>query len=324
MGALAGKLSRVVAIVAAAAGLWAPSADALPGTSFSGSYANAWGVRSYLGYVPSRYEPGVAVPLVVALHGCIESADAFRQLTRLDQLAEARNSVVVFPEQSPAASFMRCWNWFTQTQRGWGEPSLVAGITGVVAGRYTIDPKRIYVVGLSAGAAMAGVMGATYPDLYAAVGIGSGCEYDGLPCGPLGGVDPELAGRLAYGAMGARARVQPVVVFHGDRDAVIPPVNAVQIVRQWQATADWADDGADNGSIPRGPASSADGAAIGGQTYTVTSYVDGHGNELEQSWLVHGMGHAWSGGCGCEPYADPAGPDETRAMVDFFDRHPLP
>jgi poly(hydroxyalkanoate) depolymerase family esterase len=316
--------TSIVCAMLAAAG--SAGAAALPGTPFSGTFANASGARSYLGYVPSTYAPGVAMPLVVALHGCTQTADALRRLTELDRLAEARGFVVVFPEQSPGANPLRCWNWFAPAhmQRGSGEPSLIAGITRSVEQRVTVDPRRIYVAGLSAGGAMAAVMGATYPDLYAAIGVGSGCEYAGLPCSVLGGPDPRLAGRLAYRAMGARARTMPVVVFQGDRDQVVAPINAEQLVQQWLATGDWADDGAYDGSIPTTPTSRTTSRAPGRRSSTVTTYPDGHGAELVQSWLVHGMGHAWSGGCSCEPFADPSGPSESRVMVEFFLRHAMP
>jgi poly(3-hydroxybutyrate) depolymerase len=123
--------------------------------------------------------------------------------------------------------------------RGSGEPSLIAGITTWVHQHYTVDPRRIYVAGLSAGGAMASVMGASYPDFYAAIGIGSGCEYAATAtCAGWRSSDPSKAAQAAYTEMGARARVLPVVDFQGDRDYVVPPINADQLVQQWQLTAD--------------------------------------------------------------------------------------
>lgn len=301
-------------------------ATGLPGTYFAGTYANAAGARYYLGYVPSTYTPGTPVPLVVALHGCLETADAFRQLTRLDMLAEDDGFIVVFPQQSLAANPSACWNWFLpgDLHRGSGEPSIIAGITRLVQQHYTVDPGRVFVTGVSAGGAMSTIMGAAYPDLYAAVGVGSGCEYDGAPCSAAGGTDPTLAGTAAFQEMGARAREMPVLVFQGDSDVVVAPINAFQDIRQWQVTADWADDGSLDGSVPSEPQSTVDGQVPGGESYTVSRYVDGSGVELEQLWLVHGMGHAWGGGCTCEAFADPAAPDESRIMYGFFVHHPRP
>jgi poly(hydroxyalkanoate) depolymerase family esterase len=242
-------------------------------------------------------------------------------------LAEAKGFIVVFPQQSKDANNMNCWNFFQDAHmhRGAGEPAAIAGITRWVQQHYTVDAHRTYVTGLSAGGAMSSVMAATYPDLYAAAGIGSGCEYAATAaCAGYKSADPATAGQQAYKAMGQYARPMPVILFEGDQDSTVPPVNAQQLVQQWQITDDLADDGTDNGSIPVHATDVTQGTASGGQSYTVTEYSDGHSKELLQSWLVHGMGHAWSGGCSCEQYADPAGPDETGAMYAFFMAHPMP
>lgn len=311
---LAGVISAVTA---------GPAAASL----VQGSFTNDAGSLSYELYVPSAYRAGTSVPLVVALHGCTETADAFRQLTHFDQLAESKDAIVVFPDKSNFTDSTSCWNWYKpdHMQRGSGEPALIAGLTADVMRRYSVDPNRVYVGGLSAGGAMASVMSATYPDVFAAAGIGSGCEYAATAaCAGYRGIDPDDAGKQAYAAMGDQRRVVPVVVFQGDKDTTVPEANAEQVVRQWQATDDWADDGARNGSIPSAASGSTDATAAGGRTYTVKRYSDGHDHGLIEFWLVHGMTHAWSGGCSCEPYSDPAGPDETAAMYAFFMSHPAP
>jgi poly(hydroxyalkanoate) depolymerase family esterase len=288
--------------------------------NFSGSYTNAAGMRSFLGYTPSSYRAGSPLPLVVALHGCTQTADDLRKLTRFNDMAEVDHFIVVYPEQSRDANDFNCWNWFNAAdrQRGSGEPSLIAGVTGWVQQRYSVDPKRIFVTGFSAGGAMTAVMGATYPDLYAAIGIGSGIQFGGSF------LDPVQAGGEAFRAMGPYARVVPAVIFQGDGDQIVPVANADKLVRQWLTTDDWADDGSVNGSVPYSPTGTRDGRVPGGRSYTVTDYVDSHGRDLVQHWLVRGMGHAWSGGCSCAAYADPAGPDETRTVYDFFLSHSMP
>jgi poly(hydroxyalkanoate) depolymerase family esterase len=287
---------------------------------FSGNFTNSAGTRSYQGYVPSTYKAGTAVPLVVVLHGCTESADAIRSLTQFDKMAEANKFIVVYPEQPQSANYLHCWNWFlpTDMQRGSGEPSIIAGITQWVQQHYTVDPKRTFVTGFSAGGAMTAIMGATYPDLYAAIGVGSGLQYGGTY------IDPVKAGEQAFRAMGVQARVVPTLIFHGGKDTTVPVVNADQLIRQWQTTADWADDGSNNNSIPVAPVTTRNGQVPNGRSYTVRDYVDGHGKELAQYWLVTDMIHAWSGGCTCAQYSDPQGPDESRAMYDFFVSHPKP
>ncbi len=302
------------------------SAGALPGTPFSGTMTDAAGSLTYLGYVPSTYQAGKAVPLVVSLHGCTQSGDDFRQLTRWDALAEAKGFIVVFPEQSTDHNRLKCWNFYQQAhmQRDAGEPSLIADITRMVQQRYTVDAHRTYVDGLSAGGAISSVMAATYPDLYAAAGIGSGCEYAATAaCAGYKSADPAQAGQQAYKAMGSHARPMPVILFEGDQDTTVPPVNAQQLVQQWQTTNSLAGGGTGS-SIAAQPSKVTRGQVPGGRAYTVTAYPGAQGSEMIQSWLVSGMGHAWSGGCGCQKYSDPAGPDETGAMYAFFMAHPMP
>jgi poly(3-hydroxybutyrate) depolymerase len=168
---------------------------------------------------------------------------------------------------------------------------------------------------------MSSVMAATYPDLYAAAGIGSGCEYAATAtCAGYKSADPVQAGQQAYSAMGSYARTMPVIAFEGDQDTTVPPINAVQLVQQWQTT----DGLAKKSSMPTAPTSTTSGTATGGRAYTVSHYGDGNGHELIQSWLVHGMAHAWSGGSSSQQYSDPSGPDETAAMYAFFANHPMP
>jgi poly(hydroxyalkanoate) depolymerase family esterase len=297
------------------------------GATFSGNYTGSAGTRAYTGYVPSTYVAGTAVPLVVVLHGCTQTAEVMRQLTRFDQLAETKGFIAVYPEQSSSANSLSCWNFFQDAHihRGAGEPALIAGITNLMQQRYTVDPHRIYVAGLSAGGGMASVMGATYPDVFAAVGVGSGCEYAATAtCAGYQSADPAQAAKAAYAEMGSRARPIPVIAFQGDKDTTVPPVNADQLISQWQQTADLADDAAANGSVPAKAAKTEQGQVAGGRSYTVRSYSDSKGGELMQYWLVQGMGHAWSGGCSCQSYSDPQGPDATAAMYAFFAAHPLP
>jgi poly(hydroxyalkanoate) depolymerase family esterase len=302
-------------------------ADTQRGRLTTASYGNAAGKLAYELYVPPTYRQGKARPLVVALHGCTQSAGTFRTLSRLQQLAAERGFIVAFPEQPRSSHFMNCWNWFltAHQRRDAGEPSVIAGLTKQIQERYTVDRHRTYVAGFSAGGAMAAVLGATYPDLYAAIGVGSGCEYAaGATCAGWQSLDPALAARRAYQAMGARARPLPFVVFHGDSDTTVPPVNADQHVRAGLLTADLADDGQQNRSVPTSPAKTDQRRVRGGRSYTVRTYANGHGGRLAEYWLVRGMGHAWSGGNPAARYADPSGPSESAAMYDFFVRHRAP
>jgi poly(hydroxyalkanoate) depolymerase family esterase len=303
----------------------APSTT-LPGKLTTGSYTNSSGTLSYELYVPSTYKPGAVVPLVVALHGCTETADVYRQLSGWDGEAQAQGFIVLFPQQSSSRNSEGCWNWFLQAdmQRGSGEPSIIAGMVSSVEQNYSIDAHRVYVAGFSAGGAMANVMAATYPDVFAAVGVGSGCEYNGLPCVGAPGPAASQTGQEAYEAMGSHARVMPAIVFQGDSDDIVAPANGPLIVNEWQVTDNYALDGSATGAIPTSPLNVTNGVSPGGQSYTVTHYGDQNGNDLIDYWVMHGMNHAWSGGSSSELYSDPSGPNETAAMWAFFSSHPGP
>jgi poly(hydroxyalkanoate) depolymerase family esterase len=267
------------------------------------------------------------MPMVVALHGCTQTADGFRLLTRWDTLAEAKGFIVLFPQQDSSSNQLSCWNFFQDASmhRSAGEPAKIAAATTFVERNYAVDPHRVYASGLSAGGAMASVMAATYPDLFAAIGIGSGCEYAATAtCAGYKSADPAQASQQAYKEMGSYARPMPFIAFEGDADTTVPPVNADQLVQQWLLTDDLADDAALNGSIPSTPATTTQGQAPGGESYTIRTYNDHNNTELAQYWIVHGMKHAWSGGNPSQSYADPAGPDETAAMYAFFASHPSP
>ena len=324
--ALPAAVLVALATLCVAGGQATAQAAPLPGQLTSGSYTNSSGTLNYELYVPSTYKAGTAVPLVVALHGCTETADVYRQLSGWDSLAQTKNFIVLLPQQSTSRNSQSCWNWFQQAdmQRGSGEPAMIAGMVSSVEQKYSVDAHRVYVAGFSAGGAMANVMGATYPDMFAAVGVGSGCEYNGLPCVGKQGPPATTTGQQAYQAMGSHARVMPAIVFQGDSDDIVAPANAPLIVNEWLVTDNYASGGSATGSIPTSPASVSNGVSPGGQSYTVTKYDDGRGNDLIDYWLVHGMNHAWSGGSSSESYADPSGPNETAAMYTFFAAHPLP
>jgi poly(hydroxyalkanoate) depolymerase family esterase len=317
----------VALLVAAAAALLPGAATAAAGTLTSGDYTGPEGTQHYELYIPSTYEAGTPVPLVVALHGCTQTAGQFRLLSRWDALAEAKGFIVVFPQQDPNANYLTCWNFFQDgsMHRSAGDPARIAAVASLIEGNYAVDSHRVYAAGLSSGGAMASVMAATYPDLFAAIGIGSGCEYAATAaCAGYKSADPVQAGQQAYKEMGSHARQMPFIAFEGDADTTVPPVNADQLVQQWLVTDDLADDAALNGSVPRVPAKTTQGQVPGGRSYTVRAYADNRHAELAQYWVVHGMNHAWSGGDPSQPYADPSGPDETAAMYAFFLSHPAP
>jgi len=297
-------------------------------------YSGPTGSRPYFVYVPTSYQPGVAVPLVVMLHGCTQNAADFALGTRMNQLAEQQNFIVAYPQQVNVANQYLCWNWFDTTNqtRNSGEPAIIAGIVQNMlqnTAQWTIDTNRVYVAGLSAGAALAVILGATYPDVFAAIGIHSGLEYQAainqntaLRANRKGGPNPRQQAIVAYEAMGSYARVVPTIVFHGSNDYVINPINGDQVVQQWMYT----DISASNGSYTAdfsAPTTTTTGQVPRGRNYITAGWQDANGIEIQQYWKVNGMGHGWSGGDTRGSYTDPQGPDATSAIYLFFMNHPL-
>jgi poly(hydroxyalkanoate) depolymerase family esterase len=281
------------------------------GKFLSGSVSNQAGTRAYKLYVPSAYTEQ-ALPLVVMLHGCKQNPNDFAAGTDMNTVAEENNCFVLYPGQIHAANGSNCWNWFKgeDQQRDRGEPSIIADMTREVMREYKIDASRVYVTGLSAGGAMAAVMGATYPELYAAVGIHSGLPYGvahDMPSafaamnGGQGKTRP-LAGRKAPAALG---QTIPVIVFHGDRDATVNPANGEQALVQCVGVA--------SGETKR-----EEGRVPNGRAYTRTLCHDAAGKVVAEHWMVHGQGHAWSGGSSKGSYTDPKGPSAAREMLRFF------
>jgi len=276
--------------------------DDLPGKFSDGSFSNAAGARQYKLYVPSSYT-GEAVPLVVMLHGCTQDPDDFARGTQMNVLAEEMQCLVLYPAQSQQANASRCWNWFSagDQARDRGEPSLIAGMTREVMGQYAIDPAQVYVAGLSAGGAMATIMGTLYPDLYAAVGV-----HSGLPYGSAHDLPSALAAMKGnIGRANAPGRSIPIIVFHGDKDTTVHPANSDELIAR----------GAHHGArdIVVEPGRVPDGHA-----YTRTLHQRADGSAHAEQWLIHGAGHAWSGGNARGSYTDGRGPDASREMMRFF------
>jgi poly(hydroxyalkanoate) depolymerase family esterase len=281
------------------------------GTSFAeGTYKNAAGSRAYRLFTPSGYH-GQAIPLVIMLHGCTQSPEDFAAGTRMNFIAEEQTCFVAYPAQRAEANQAKCWNWFrpADQQRGGGEPSLIAGITRQIMRDHSVDPRRVYVAGLSAGAAAAAVMGSTYGDLYAAIGI-----HSGLACGAATDLPSALIAMKQGGgseAMPGDGPPIPTIVFHGDRDTTVHSNNGDRIVRQSIGGM------GTNAKVHRGQ-------VPGGHAYTRTVHRDAAGRGILEHWEIHGAGHAWSGGSPAGSYTDPDGPDATRETLRFFLEHSLP
>lgn len=288
----------------------APGPGAAPagGRFVEKSHSGPGGTRAYKLYIPSGYV-GQAAPLVVMLHGCTQTPDDFATGTHMNTLAEEQTFLVAYPAQSANANFSKCWNWFepADQERGRGEPSLIAGITREIVGEYSLDAGRVYVAGMSSGGAMAAIMGETYPELYAAVGV-----HSGLAPGAAHDLSSAF-NAMRQGAPGderRNAHPAPTIVFHGDRDTTVHPRNAEHLLAHWSAA---------NGAGERIPESR--GRKPGGHSYTQDTRRGVDGRTIFERWTVHGLGHAWSGGSSPGSYTDPHGPDASKELARFFEQH---
>jgi poly(hydroxyalkanoate) depolymerase family esterase len=267
-------------------------------------------------HVPRGVEPGTAVPLVCMLHGCTQDAAGFAAATRMNEAADRHGFVVVYPEQDRGRNPQACWNWFLPEHqgRGAGEPAAIAATVREVTGA-TIDRRRVFVVGLSAGGAMAAVLAATYPDLFAGVAVHSGLAYRSATS--LGAAFAAMS-RGAAGDVVEPARAVPSIVIHGTADETVAPINAHQVLAQsMAANALAAPHDCGDLDIAR-PATTSRGQLPGGHPYSRRRWTDAHGELMHELVEVQGLGHAWSGGAPGQPHSDPRGPSAADAIWRFF------
>ena len=278
--------------------------DLPDGASFAeDSFTCAAGTRSYRTYVPASAQAG-ATGLVVMLHGCTQTPEDFAVGTDMNALAERHRFIVVYPRQSRGDNAQSCWNWFSRgdQRRDRGEPAILAGLTREVITRHAIPEDKVFVAGLSAGAAMAVILGGAYPDIFKAVGA-----HSGLPAGAAKDVPSAFAAMAGQEAFSApRASVMRTIVFHGNADTTVHPSNGERIVRQ-------ALEGDTGQSLQIEKTST-----MNGRSYRHSTTFDADGRETAEHWVVEGLGHAWSGGQPAGSYADPQGPDASAEMIRFF------
>jgi poly(hydroxyalkanoate) depolymerase family esterase len=280
-------------------------------------------------HVPEHLDRSVPAPLVLALHGCTQTATTFASGALLDDEADRHGFVVAYPEQIREDNPQSCWNWFSagHQARGAGEPAFLAAATeAVMNAGWAIDRDRVFVVGMSAGAAMASVLAATYPDVFAALAMHSGLAFGSARTMPAamqamtrGGPDPEAQGRAAFAAMGRAARPVPALVIHGTADRIVCPVNGEHAVRQWIATNRLAA-GRDLEVDAARPDALVRDDAAGRHPVTRRTWFDAQGRVIHEHLEVEGLGHAWSGGAAGGSYTDPRGPSASAAIWDFFAR----
>jgi poly(hydroxyalkanoate) depolymerase family esterase len=273
------------------------------------SFACAAGTRGYKLYVPASAVHGLN-GLILMLHGCNQTPDDFATGTNMNAIAEANRLLVAYPAQTGASNAASCWNWFkpADQRRDAGEPAILAGLAHAVTAEFDVPPGRIFAAGLSAGGAMAAVLGATYPDLFAAIGV-----HSGLPAGAASDVVS------AFAAMRGDSRVTPApmrttgsgpgprtIIFHGTADRTVHAGNAERLAAAAKARA------------PAGAPRKERGTSGSGRAYARTLIEDPQGTAVVELWMIEGAGHAWAGGKKSGSYTDPSGPDASAEMVRFF------
>jgi poly(hydroxyalkanoate) depolymerase family esterase len=306
--------ARFSGLAASLPGIGAPAAPVSPqipdGAQFlARSYACRAGSRQYKLYIPADRLDGPQ-GLVVMLHGCTQSPDDFAVGTGMNEIAEAHGLLVAYPAQTSIDNAGSCWNWFRpgDQRRDIGEPAIIAGITRALIAEFDIDPSRVYAAGLSAGGAMAAVMGEAYPELYAAIGVHSGLPYGSATdvVSAFAAMRDEPSGGHPVSRLEAGGKAVRTIVFHGSADRTVHPSNADRIIAAARARAE-------EGEVRR-----VEGRSPSGRTYTRTIALTPDGAAAAELWLIEGAGHAWSGGQAAGSYTDPAGPDASAEMVRFF------
>lgn len=286
----------------------------LRGHFTAGVFSNAAGTRAYKLWVPSAAAQAERLPLVVMLHGCTQDADDFARGTRMNEYGERHACFVLYPIQDGAANAQRCWRWFDTAHQGRdsGEPSILAGMARHLVSEQRIDPDRIYVGGLSAGAAMALVLGDSYPDVFAAVAV-----HSGLPLGAARDVPSAfaaMAGRASAHSASAGIRPishpMPALVIHGSADQTVRSSNGDAVVQQLMQGYENA-----GHALQR--------QVVAEPAHTRSCFYSGDGRLVIEQWTVKNAGHAWSGGAAGGSYTAPAGPDASARMLAFFLGHSL-
>ena len=299
----------------------ASAAPAQAGGQFlNRKFSGEAGARDYKLYVPKSYA-GQPLPMVLMLHGCHQNPVDFARGTQMNALADQRGFFVIYPEQPANANGGNCWNWFDarHQMRGLGEAAILAALVQEVSRSYPTIDSQVFVAGLSAGAAMAVILGVTYPEVFSAVGA-----HSGLPYGAATDIPSAFAamkGRAANRSKSVQSVATEktladvhhsprVIVFHGDADETVAPSNATEIVDAARLSLV-----SDLGSLTQ---SKLELVEAGGRRASLTRFVDPTGRPAIEDWLIHGAGHAWSGGDAKGSYTSTEGPSASKEMVRFF------
>ena len=285
------------------------------GEFIEGRFESRLGARRYKLFIPASPAPAQGRAVVVMLHGCTQNADDIARGTRLNDRAGSAlgGALVLYPEQGATDNPQKCWNWFDQSHqaRDGGEPALLAAMIADVTARYHADERRVFLGGISAGGAMAVNLAVAYPERFAGVTVHSGIPYRAAK--NVMEALPVMRNGPAEAATIAPTRV-PLLVLHGEADAVVSARNASALASQWRGAVQQAL-GAE--LTPR----EETGRSADGRAFQRVLYARESEPALVEWWTVRELGHAWSGGAPEGTFTDPRGVDATAVMLDFFARH---
>jgi poly(hydroxyalkanoate) depolymerase family esterase len=310
-------------------------ASPISGTAQDFTYGSGLTAFPYIVYTPHGWQRSDRMPLLVMLHGCQTTAYEQMEANLYNPLADKQGFVVAYPdtdaiENAQPGPTARCWQFPSPEDwtRGDGDGAAVAAITHAVISGWNIDPQRVYVIGMSAGAFLSADVATEYPDLFAASGENAGSAYADGTCLLQSTVSlpVEASAQMAFQQEGTRARVVPRIVIGGDADQGVPPACADKALQQSLRTNNLVIDGSQTAPIRLTPASVQKSKVPGGYSYTTSNYLDEHGCLIGQRVLVHGMNHFWSGGSSNPKWADftdPKGPSAAIASWNFFSRFTL-
>lgn len=323
--------------IALAAGCSDSDESSRPDLSTEIHYDNAWGNYRSLVYIPGSVDPDTPAPMVVVLHGANTTAEQQRAANLFDPLAARERFIVLYPDHETDSALgrhpLQSWRFYNpaEMQRDVGDAQAIAELTRQAMATWNVDPERVYIVGMSAGGWMTSIMGATYPDLYAAIGIAEAGAYGiglaGLaqPLGPAL-LRPEVLALAAHQAMGSHARVLPVINFQGDNDAAATPASGAHAVQQWLMTNNLVASGTLQSPFPLAPTETLDFAPASGYPYHIDVYEDDEGCRILEQVRIEQMEHFWPGGSddpGVAGFTDPKAPSGAELSWAFFKRFRL-
>jgi poly(hydroxyalkanoate) depolymerase family esterase len=291
------------------------------------------GLRNYYLYLPKLEANNNKFSMIVMLHGCEENAIDFANSTHILKYAEKNHFAVLLPEQDKIYNPYKCWNWIIPANNTRaGEGLIIVEMIEEVLKNNSIDKKKIFAAGMSAGGSMAQILGNCFPDVVKAIASHDGVQYYSTYTGldfqtvVLNGatVSPEVAGETGYlcSALFNPPKQMPIIIFQGMASPLMNPIHAFQIEDEFKIFNDYLDNGFRDNSIIKNKKieNIPDGENYG---YTLYSLYDKNNNIFIERYMINQLSHAWSGGDAKYPYNDPKGPNATQLIINFFKRFGL-